>query len=218
MASAEPTGEPTTRDPKRASILSGVIERNIRALIEVRRQEQRRERRQERMADAITAFTDSMPFVYLHAMLFGAWIVVNLGILPIKPFDPTFIILAIVASVEAIFLSTFVLISQNRMQAAADRRADLDLQITLLAEHEITRMIQLIDAIAHRMGIETPDGLEELKQEVKPEAVLEEIEAYEHEMHRTAPPAPGRGHGSSAPGRGHRSPSPGRGRNRRRDA
>ena len=80
-----------------------------------------------------------MRFVYLHLALFGGWIIVNLGLIPgLRPFDPSFVVLAMVASVEAIFLSTFVLISQNRMAAAADRRADLDLQVSLLAEHEIT--------------------------------------------------------------------------------
>jgi uncharacterized membrane protein len=59
-----------------------------------------------------------------------------------------------IASVEAIFLSTFVLISQNRMAALADKRADLDLQISLLAEHEISRIIALVTSIAERMGIE----------------------------------------------------------------
>jgi uncharacterized membrane protein len=58
-----------------------------------------------------------------------------------------------VASVEAIFLSTFILISQNRMAAAADKRADLDLQINLLAEHEVTKLIALVSSIADRTGV-----------------------------------------------------------------
>ena len=74
-----------------------------------------------------------MRFVMIHALLFGAWIVWNLGWIPgLPPFDPTFVVLAMVASVEAIFLSTFVLITQNRMAAMADKRADLDLQVSLL--------------------------------------------------------------------------------------
>jgi uncharacterized membrane protein len=82
------------------------------------------------------------------------------------------------ASVEAIFLSTFVLISQNRMSAAADKRADLDLQISLLAEHEITKLTALVSAIADRVGVEVKgdDELDEVKQDVSPEAVLDEIE------------------------------------------
>jgi uncharacterized membrane protein len=85
------------------------------------------------------------------------------------------------ASVEAIFLSTFVLISQNRMQAAADKRADLDLQISLLAEHEITKLATLVSAIAEHIGVQTEvdEELGEIQQNVAPEAVLDKIEATE---------------------------------------
>jgi len=84
-----------------------------------------------------------------------------------------------IASVEAIFPSTFVLISQNRMQAAADKRADLDLQISLLAEHEVTKLAALVSEIAKRLGVETEvdDELREIKRDVAPEAVLDEIDA-----------------------------------------
>jgi uncharacterized membrane protein len=90
-------------------------------------------------------------------------------------------VLAMIASVEAIFLSTFVLISQNRMAAAADKRADLDLQVSLLAEHEITRLATLISGIADRLGVRTEADaeLDEITQDVAPEAVLDEIEAAE---------------------------------------
>ena len=108
------------------------------------------------MADAITGFAGSMLFVYLHLVIFGLWIVVNLHwIRGIPAFDETFVILAMAASVEAIFLSTFVLITQNRMAADADKRADLDLQISLLAEHELTKMATLLSAIADKQGVRT---------------------------------------------------------------
>jgi uncharacterized membrane protein len=83
------------------------------------------------------------------------------------------------ASVEAIFLSTFVLISQNRMQAAADKRADLDLQVSLLSEHELTKLTTLVAAMADRMGVrsEVDAELDEITQDIAPEAVLDEIEA-----------------------------------------
>jgi uncharacterized membrane protein len=89
------------------------------------------------------------------------------------------VVLAMIASVEAIFLSTFVLISQNRMAAAADKRADLDLQVSLLAEHEITRLVTLVSGIADRMGVRTEADaeLDEITQDVAPEAVLDKIEA-----------------------------------------
>jgi len=134
---------------------------------------------EQRIADAITGFTGSMRFVYLHLVLFGLWIAANLGVVPGFPqFDPSFVILAMAASVEAIFLSTFILISQNRMAAAAATRADLDLQINLLSEHEVTKLLALVSAIADRMGVKTEvdPEVDELKQDVAPEAVLDEIE------------------------------------------
>src|SRR4051812_31941711 len=93
--------------------MATVMERNIRTLTERRSQEPANSSCQIRMADAITRFTGSMAFVYIHAALFGGWIVVNLPWVPWPKFDPTFVVLAMFASVEAIFLSTFVLISQN---------------------------------------------------------------------------------------------------------
>jgi uncharacterized membrane protein len=82
------------------------------------------------------------------------------------------------ASGEAIFLSTFVLISQNRMQAQAEKRAELDLQISLLAEHEITLLLMLLDGVVRHLGVRhagNPD-IEDVKQDVDPQAVLMAIE------------------------------------------
>ena len=83
-----------------------------------------------------------------------------------------------IASVEAIFLSTFVLITQNRMATAADKRADLDLQISLLTEHELTKMATLLDDMAKAIGVKTrvEGELREIQQDVAPDAVLDEIE------------------------------------------
>jgi uncharacterized membrane protein len=156
------------------------MERNIEALQRRRRQEQEQASFEERLAGAITRFTGSMRFVYLHIAIYGFWIGANLGWVPGVPgWDPTFVVLAMVASVEAIFLSTFVLISQNRMAAIADKRADLDLQISLLAEHEVTKLVELTSAIAASLGVRTSvdPELDEITQDVAPEAVLDEIEA-----------------------------------------
>jgi len=162
--------------------LAQVVDRNIKALLEHRREQEGSRNRQERIADAITRLTGSMRFVYIHLVLFGSWIIINLGWIPgIPRFDRSFVVLAMLASVEAIFLSTFVLISQNRMAALADRRADLDLQISLLAEHEVTRLITLVAAMAERMDLEVARNpeLAELSQDVAPEKVMEQMEAHE---------------------------------------
>jgi uncharacterized membrane protein len=157
-----------------------VLAHNIRMVEKRRDRDEAAATLEERIANVVTRFTGSMRFVYLHVVLFGSWTAANLGIVPGVPqFDPTFVILATVASVEAIFLSTFVLISQNRMTAAADKRADLDLQINLLAEHEVTKLVALVSAIAAQLGVKSdvdPEVVEELKQDVAPEVVLDEIE------------------------------------------
>ena len=159
--------------------LNEALERNILALSERRRSERAQRSRQERVADAITRFTGSMAFVYLHLALVAAWIAVNAGLTPLPQFDPTFVILATAASVEAIFLSTFVLISQNRMQADADKRADLDLHISLLTEHELTKLAGVVREVADRLGVGATHATDvrEIEQDVVPERVLDEIEA-----------------------------------------
>jgi uncharacterized membrane protein len=136
-------------------LLARVMERNIHTITRPQLEAARARTLQDRLADAITDFTGSMRFVCLHIVWFGAWIAVNTGGLGLPPFDPfPYGLLTMIVSLEAIFLSTFVLISQNRLSDTADRRAEMDLQIGLLAEHEITRGLQMLDAIQDKLGIE----------------------------------------------------------------
>jgi uncharacterized membrane protein len=170
---------PPTIPPPGPESLSSALRRNIEALEDRRRQEAAAAPMETRVAETITRFTGSMRFVYVHLALYGAWIMVNLGVVPGLPkFDPSFVILAMVASVEAIFLSTFVLISQNRMAAAADKRADLDLHVSLLTEHELTKLVELVTAMAERAGVRAnaDPEINEIKKDVAPEVVLDEIE------------------------------------------
>lgn len=174
----DPAGRPTT-DALRPGSFSTVLERNIRALHERKRRENGRATLQQAAADAVTRFAGSMPFVYINAAIVAVWIAVNQGWAPPVPrFDQSYVILATAASVEGIFLSTFVLISQNRAAASANRRAELDLQVNLLSEHEITRLLALTAAIADKLGVaEARDpSLPELKEHVAPEKVLDRIE------------------------------------------
>jgi uncharacterized membrane protein len=174
---SSPTWPPPAPDE-----LSSALRRNIEALEHRRALEAEQATFEERIAEAITSFTGTMRFVYLHVTIYGGWIIANLGLLPTLPrFDPTFVTLAMIASVEAIFLSTFVLISQNRMTSAANKRADLDLQISLLAEHELTKVAAMVNAIADRLNAKPLDDaeVEEIERDVEPEAVLDEIEAQQ---------------------------------------
>jgi uncharacterized membrane protein len=157
--------------------MSSSLRRNIEALRDRRRREKLAEGWEDKIADAITRFTGSMHFVYLHLVLYGAWIAANL-IPDIPHFDPTFVVLAMAASVEAIFLSTFVLISQNRTMATTNKRDDLDLHVNLLAEHELTRLVTMVAAIAEKLQVRTDADPElvEITKDVAPEMVLSEIE------------------------------------------
>ncbi|MEH2346806.1 MAG: DUF1003 domain-containing protein [Nostoc sp.] len=159
--------------------LSKIIERNIRTIIRLRLQAANKRNLQDRIADAITSFSGHIVFVYVHIVWFGAWIILNTGRIGVHPFDPfPYGLLTMVVSLEAIFLSTFVLISQNRLSEESEYRTNLNLQIALLTEHEVTRVLQMLDAIQDKMEINNDEDSElaDLEMETKPEDVLTEIE------------------------------------------
>lgn len=159
--------------------LSKVIERNIRTIIHLSAKAASERNPQERAADAITALSGRMIFVYVHIAWFGLWILLNSGWFGLPIFDPfPYGLLTMIVSLEAIFLSTFVLISQNRLSRENERRAELDLHIGLLAEHELTRVLQMLDAIQAKLGIvdHANSDLADLEMETRPEDVLAEIE------------------------------------------
>ena len=164
--------------------LADVIDRNISTLVRLREEMARKRSLQAYLADTITAFSGRMSFIYVHVVWFGAWIAWNQGAFGLTPFDPfPYGLLTMIVSLEAIFLSTFVLISQNRLSEEADRRADLDLHIGLLTEHEVTRALQMLDEVHRKLGI-TSEGVGELTQlemETRPEDVLDEIHRLQHE-------------------------------------
>jgi uncharacterized membrane protein len=173
--------------------LAPVIERNIRKLIEMRRSEQRRQSWQDHMAATLVRVCGSTPFALAHILAFAAWAVINQGWTPLRPFDPyPFGLLTLIVSLEGVLLATFVLISQNREAALADKRADLDLQISLLSEHEVTRILVMVDGLCRHFNIPVvaDPEMEELQKDVSPEALLEKIEAEEEASERSEPSAP----------------------------
>ncbi len=118
----------------------------------------------ERLGDAAARIIGTTTFAALHLAWFGVWIVLNVRIVPgVMPFDPfPFSLLTLVVSLEAIFLSLILVISQNRMTRQAEKRAHLDLQINLLAEEESSKALQLLARIAERVGVEGVMESEEL--------------------------------------------------------
>lgn len=163
--------------------MAATLRDNIEKLTARSRAEARNAPLSDRIADRITRFTGSMTFVFVHLVFYGLWILINLGWVPVmRPFDPTFVVLAMEASVEAIFLSTFVLISQNRMAATADLRADLDLHINLLTEHELTKLAQIVGRIAERLEVPVDDPqFREINKDIAPTEVLDALEEKERE-------------------------------------
>ena len=162
--------------------LSKIMERNIRTLIRLRMEAKNERSLQDRIADKATSFSGHMLFVYVHIVWFGAWITLNTGNLGVRPFDPfPYGLLTMIVSLEAIFLSTFVLISQNRLSREADQRADLNTHVSLLTEHELTQVLQMLDSIQEKLGIENDEDSElaELEMETTPEDVLAEIDRLE---------------------------------------
>jgi uncharacterized membrane protein len=150
----------------------------IKALEESARQERTRS---DQVAEFIANFCGSMTFVWVHIIWFGVWILINIvpGLPHVDPFPYTF--LTLVVSLEAIFLSTFILISQNHDAKISDRRNHLDLQINLLSEQENTKMLAMLQAIAAKVGadLEEDPHLQAMSAETEPEKVVRQIQAHE---------------------------------------
>ncbi len=163
------------------SPLNGVLALNIERLRDLERVRRENRSGTEKVLDGVTAFAGSLSFVALHAAILMFWLLANTGRLGIRQWDPyPFVMLAMAASVEAIFISTFVLIGQNRQSQVADRRAELNLQIDLLTEHEVTRLIEMVEAIAKRLDVtlDVPD-LREIAKDIDPTDVVEHMDTVD---------------------------------------
>jgi uncharacterized membrane protein len=142
--------------PANTSSPAEELQRNIHSVMRMEKRALHQRTFAERMADTVTAAAGSMPCVVLHVLLFGGWVLVNTGKVPhIKPFDPwPFSFLTFIVSLEAIFLTLLVLLSQKRILKEADKRAHLDLQIDMLAEQESTMTLKLVRRICEHLGVE----------------------------------------------------------------
>ena len=161
--------------------LPNPMEQNVRAVARLERQHLLERSTADRISDALTKATGSTPFIVLHALFFAAWILVNTGSVGrLAPFDRyPFSFLTLVVSLEAIFLSLFVLMSQNRMTRIAEQRARLDLQIDLLAERELTMLLRMLRALCEKQGVcgtELETELRELLQETDVDALATDLD------------------------------------------
>ncbi len=162
---------------------------NVKKIVKIENAQKQNRSVGEKISEAIAAFCGSMVFVYVHIVWFGGWIVINSFIqgLQFDPFPYTF--LTLVVSLEAIFLSTFILISQNHETKLTERRNHLDLQINMLAEQENTKMLELLGLIAEKVGVAANDpAMEVLKEEIDPETLVEQIMSATGEDPKEAKP------------------------------
>lgn len=132
----------------------------------------------DRIAEFVARFCGSITFVWIHAVLFTVWIAWN--VMPhVHHFDPyPFTFLTLCVSLEAIFLSSFILIAQNYDMRVSERRNKLDLQINLLAEQENTKMLQMLDRMARKLGVTDEDDpeVQALEQATRPEMLARQID------------------------------------------
>src|SRR5580700_4454869 len=119
----------------------------------------------ERASDAIVKIIGNVPFLLLQVVLVFAWATVNLGLVPgVRAFDPfPFGILALIVSSESVFFTIFVLISQNRMARQAERRSHLDLQVSMLAEQELTTVLQMLQKLCQHTGVDVKSATQQVQ-------------------------------------------------------
>jgi uncharacterized membrane protein len=155
-----------------------LTQQNVQTVTRLEQRAREDRTRADQVAEAIAAFCGSMAFVWLHVGWFGVWIAANM--LPrFKHFDPfPFTFLTLCVSLEAIFLSTFIMISQNHETRLTERRNHLDLQINLLTEQENTKMMAMLVRIAEKVGAEVDDdpSIKVLEQSTRPDKLAEQIE------------------------------------------
>ena len=156
-------GDPAQTGPIRA------VEENVDAIKSWDRAALLKRSRLERLSDRITSAAASSVSLVAHAIWFSAWIAINTGLLPVlAPFDPfPFPFLTMTTSLEAIFLALFVLASQNRLAKQSDLRANLDLQIDLLAEREMTAVLHLLNDIGNHLKVETNVTTDQISDLIK---------------------------------------------------
>ena len=180
-SSISAAGTPNGNRPADASG-ERLTEQNVETITRLEEAARQQRTATDRLAEKIANFCGSMTFVWVHVVWFGGWILLNVipGIPHVDSFPFTF--LTLIVSLEAIFLSTFILISQNLDSRISERRSHLDLQLNLLSEQENTKMIVMLHAIAAKVGADlTQDPhLQALSEETEPERLIEQIEARQN--------------------------------------
>jgi uncharacterized membrane protein len=169
----------SAKDVSTASV-TRCVAKNISAVMEIENEFLEGRSLGDRVGDAISRVAGTLLFAVFHVVAVAVWMLANTRQIPgIEPFDPyPFSLLALLVSMEAVLLTTFVLMSQNRQNKQADHRAHLHLQIGLLAEQETTKIIQMLHQICQHLGIECAVHDTEFREM----ADKTEVDAVAHEL------------------------------------
>lgn len=133
---------------------SDPIRANIAAVARLERATRRARTYGHRLAGIVTRLAGSAPAILFHVLWFVGWILVNLGLFDVRPFDPfPFSLLTMTVSLEVVFLTLFVLLNQNHMATQARKRAHLEFQVTLLAEREMTLVLKMLKELSEHLGV-----------------------------------------------------------------
>ncbi|HUQ79590.1 MAG TPA: DUF1003 domain-containing protein [Gemmatimonadaceae bacterium] len=144
----------------------------------------------EVVAGRLTRIAASTPFLVLHVLWFAAWTAINTGRVGIKPFDPfPFGLLTMVVSLEAIFLSIFVLMAQSRESAVEELREEVSLQVVLRMEEEMTKTLQLVAGLYSRLGFQVgdDDDLREMLGPLDPDQIEKDLVAQIQNARKARP-------------------------------
>lgn len=137
-----------------------LVQSTVSEIAELESHERHRQSRAERVAMMVTAWTGTVPFLFLNAIWFVVWIGLNVPGSPVEFDGFPFSFLTMVVSLEAIFLSIFVLISENAESRASDRRARLDMQVNVIAEREVSKVLAMVAALHEHFGLEPGEDAE----------------------------------------------------------
>lgn len=173
------------RDARAARVATAEpMEYNIEAIARLEREALGHRTVVQRISDAIIRRVGSMLFIVLQLALITTWVVLNLASIPGMPaFDPApFGLLALTVSIQGVFLALFILISQNRMTRQADRRAHLDLQVSILVEQEITTMLRMQQKLCEHLGVDVESIRREADALVKETDVEGLVDKLEEEL------------------------------------
>lgn len=169
--------EPRGGDYRSLRSVDEVTARNVRAIVKLEAAARANQSRGARIAGVIAGCCGTVKFAAGHALFFAAWIGFNAwpGVHHFDPYPFTFLML--VVSLEAIFLATFILISQNDEARLNERRNALDLQINLLTEQENTKMLRMLERLCDKLGVPLDDPtVSVLEQATHPDRLAEQID------------------------------------------